>query len=483
MRVFLSGATGFLGRALLLALRNRGHEVVAWVRDPRRAADLLGTEAELLAMQADDGNLAPALARCEAVVNLAGEPILSRWSAARRVALRASRVDLTARLVQAMGRATRRPGVLLSGSAVGFYGEGGELRLTETSGRGQGFLAELCADWEAAARAAEAGGTRVVLLRTGVVLGLDGGALPTMLPPFRFGVGGRVGSGRQYMPWIHVEDWVRAVLFALEDGRVRGPLNLVASEAATNGAYTTALGNALGKRTPFPVPGFMLKLLFGGAASLLLGSQRVEPAALGEFGFHFRFPHLAGALSDLLSRQALEFGADDGAHSGDSTYLTRRRPNRRLAAVTELDVPLSEAFDFFSAPENLALLTPRALGFRITGRSGAPASGETIDYSIRLGPLALRWRTRFEAWEALRRFVDVQERGPYRSWWHEHRFEAAGAGTRMHDRVLYALPFGPLGALAHRLVVRDQLGDIFAQRALAIRLRFGRTGRREAAGA
>lgn len=479
MRIFLSGATGFLGRALLLALRHRGHHVVAWVRDPERARDLLGAEAELLPVRADDGNLVAALERCEAVINLAGEPILSRWSAARRAALRASRVDLTARLVRGLAACGRRPAVLLSGSAVGYYGDGGAEQLTETSGRGTGFLAELCADWEAAARAAEALGTRVVLLRTGVVLGLDGGALPTMLPPFRFGLGGRVGSGRQYMPWIHVEDWVRAVLFALENERVRGPLNLAASEATTNRDYTTALGRALGKPTPFPVPGFALKLLFGGAASLLLASQRVHPASLLELGFRFRFARLEAALADLLLERGAELAPREPGPLPDSAYLAARPPTMRLTAVTELDVPLDEAFRFFSASENLALLTPRALAFRTRARSGPPGVDATIDYGIRLGPIPLRWRTRFEVWERERRFVDVQERGPYSSWWHEHGFEPLGTRTRMHDRVLYGLPLGLLGRLAHRLFVADQLGDIFAQRALAVRLRFGRPGARE----
>jgi len=474
MKVFLSGATGFLGRALVLALRNEGHTVLAWVRDPERARDHLGAEAELLPMQAGDANLAGALATCDAVVNLAGEPILSRWTSERRVALRTSRVDLTKRLVQALAAAARKPRVLLSGSAVGFYGDGGDAWLAETSARGQDFLGELCADWEAAARAAEPLGVRVVALRTGVVLGLDGGALPTMLPPFRFGVGGRVGSGRQYMPWIHVEDWVRAVRFALHDERVRGPLNLVAPGAVTNREYTAALARALGRPALFPLPGFVLKLIFGGAASLLLASQRVRPERLVELGFRFRFASLESALNDLLFERALDFAPASAAERGQaSSYLAARRPAHRLAAVTELDVPLAETFRFFSAPENLALLTPRAMGFKIRQRSGAPAVDATIDYSIRLGPLPLSWRTRFEAWEDGRRFVDVQERGPYRAWWHEHRFEAVGARTTMHDRVLYTLPFGPLGKLAHRLFVKDQLGDIFAQRALAIRLRFG----------
>lgn len=474
MKIFLSGATGFLGRALVLALRNEGHTVVAWVRDPERARDSLGAEAELLPMQSGDANLPSVLAECDAVVNLAGEPILSRWTAARRAALRSSRVDLTARLVRALGAAPRKPRVLLSGSAVGFYGDGGEVWFSETSPRGQDFLGELCADWEAAARAAEPLGLRVVLLRTGVVLGLDGGALPTMLPPFRFGVGGRVGSGRQYMPWVHVEDWVRAVLFALRDERARGPLNLVAPGAVTNREYTVALARALGRPALFPLPGFVLKLIFGGAASLLLASQRVRPARLAELGFEFRFATIEAALGDLLVERALVFApADASERAHASSYLAARKPVHRLSAVTELDVPLAETFRFFSAPENLALLTPRAMGFRIRQRSGPPAVDATIDYSIRVGPFPLSWRTRFETWEVERRFVDVQERGPYRAWWHEHRFEAAGNRTTMHDRVLYALPLGPLGKLVHRLVVKDQLGDIFAQRALAIRLRFG----------
>jgi len=485
MKVFLSGGTGFLGRALVLALRNEGHTVVAWVRDPARARDNLGAEAELVPMQAGDGNLPTVLAGCDAVVNLAGEPILSRWTTARRAALRASRVDLTARLVKALAAAPKKPRVLLSGSAVGFYGEGGDSWLSETSARGQDFLGELCADWEAAGRAAEPLGLRVVFLRTGVVLGLDGGALPTMLPPFRMGTGGRVGSGNQYMPWVHVEDWVRAVLFALHDERVRGPLNLVAPGAVTNREYTVALASAVRRPAFFPLPGFVLKLIFGGAASLLLASQRVRPARLAELGFAFRFATIEAALRDLLVERTLDFAPASAAERAmSSSYLAARQPAHRLSAVTELDVPLSETFRFFSAPENLALLTPRAMGFKIRQRSGPPAVDATIDYSIRVGPLPLSWRTRFESWEVERRFVDVQERGPYRAWWHEHRFEAAGARTTMHDRVLYTLPLGPLGKLVHRLFVKDQLGDIFAQRALAIRLRFGaRSSARERSGA
>lgn len=474
MRVFLAGATGFLGRALTLALAREGHKVVAWVRSEERARALLGDQAELVRMEPDDTGLRAALEACDAIVNLAGEPILARWSERRRAALRSSRVDLTARLVAALEGLTKRPRVLVSGSAVGVFGDRGDQPLDETSAAGTGFLPGLCADWEAAARRAESLGLRVVLVRTGIVLGLDGGALVSMLPPFRLGLGGRLGSGRQFMPWIHVEDWVRCVGLALEDERVSGPLVATAPEPVSNREFTRTLARVVGKPALFPVPGLALRLLFGGAASILLESQRALPARLGALGFRHAFPTLEAALRDLLvDGRARIAPAREANPPSSSAYLAARRPAYELSATSEIGVPLAETFRFFSAPENLGLLTPRAMGFSIVDRSGPPSTGSTIDYRIRVGPFPLRWRTRFEAWTAPERFVDVQERGPYRCWWHEHRFEARAGLTRMSDRVRYAPPLGPLGRLVHRLLIADQLGDIFAHRALAIRLRFG----------
>ncbi len=474
MRVFLTGATGFLGRALTLALRREGHAVAAWVRSEERARALLGDQAELVPVAGDQSVLRAALEGCDAIVNLAGEPVLSRWSARRRAQLRTSRVDLTTGLVGALEGLARRPRVLVSGSAVGFHGNRADARLTETSPAGTGFLPGLCVDWEQAARRAEGLGLRVVLLRTGIVLGLDGGALPSMLPPFRLGLGGRIGSGRQYMPWIHVEDWVRAVSLALADERASGPLHVTAPEPPTNREFTRALAAVLGKPAPFPVPSAALHALFGGAASLLLESQRALPARLQELGFVHTHPTLESALRDILVNGRARIERLRGAgETMSSPHLAKKPPAYSLSAETEIGASLPETFGFFSTPENLGLLTPRAMGFRIVARSGAPGPDATIDYRIRVGPFGLRWRTRFEAWQAPERFVDVQERGPYRCWWHEHRFEALGGTTRMRDRVLYSPPCGPLGRLAQRLFLADQLGDIFAHRSLAIRLRFG----------
>ena len=242
-----------------------------------------------------------ALERCDAVVNLAGEPLLGRrWTAARRATLRDSRVGLTADLVRALEAARTRPRVFVSGSAVGYYGDRVDEILTEDSARGVGFLADLCRDWEEEARRAEALGLRVVLLRTGVVLGRGGGALAQMLPAFRLGAGGPIGSGRQYLPWIHLRDGVAILVAALSDDRMRGPVNLVSPEPATSREFAKALGHALGRPAFLPMPALALRVIFGQAAEVMLASQRAVPAALERLSFPFAFRRLDTALSDVL---------------------------------------------------------------------------------------------------------------------------------------------------------------------------------------
>lgn len=298
--VLLSGASGLVGGALLRALRARGELVRALTRDAARLRPDAGVEAALW-----DGLEVPeaALAGARAVVHLAGEPIFGGLpSAARRERIRASRIESTRRLVLALGRlpAAERPAALVCASAVGYYGERGEQALGEDAGPGEGFLARTCVDWEAEAARAEALGVRRVSLRFGVVLSRRGGALALMAPIFRLGLGGRLGSGRQWMPWIHLDDAAALALRALDDGALSGPLNAVAPEAVRNESFTRALASAVRRPAFLPVPGLPVRLALGELAGELLGSRRVLPARAQAAGFAFAHPQLAPALEAEL---------------------------------------------------------------------------------------------------------------------------------------------------------------------------------------
>jgi uncharacterized protein len=479
MRVLVTGATGLIGRALVPALQRERHTVVAWTRSEARARARLGAEIETVGAASGIDGLTTALEGCEGVVNLAGEPLLGgRWTAARRAKLRRSRVHFTAQIVRAIAAARQRPRVLVSGSAVGYYGDRGDQVLDEGSDRGAGFLADLCCDWEGAARAAEDLGLRVVVLRTGVALGRDGGALAQMLPPFRLGLGGPIGHGRQYLPWIHLHDLVAVIVGALVDDRMRGPVNGVGPEPVTSRDFAKALGRALGRPAILPTPVLALRLVFGQAAEVTVASQRVVPAALGDLGFPFAFPTLDAALADVLGGVPVDIGPltappDPGSNEAGRTYLDMHQPTRELRMTTSVNAPLDETFAFFSKAGNLGLLTPASMKFSVQGVPPAVGENTTIEYRLRVGGVPIDWRSRIVNWTPASHFADFQETGPYHCWWHEHAFRAVGPSTVMEDRVCYAPPLGVLGRLAGRVFVEPTLRRIFRYRADVIRLRFG----------
>ncbi len=302
MHIFIAGSTGFIGRALVLRLRRDGHQLTAWVRDEEGARSRLGAEVNLLPIDRGDIALRDTLASCDAVVNLAGEPLIGRWTSRRRDQIVESRVQLTGRIVSAMEQSAGKPAVLISGSAVGYYGDRGDEVLTEESAPADDFLGNLCSDWERAAARAEEFGVRVVALRTGIVLGRDGGALSKLLTPFRLGLGGPIGSGQQYMPWIHLHDHVEIVATALGDARYNGPINATAPLPVTNKEFAKALGRALHRPAFAPLPAFVLKAALGEAASVLLTGQRALPEKLGRLGFTFQYEALDAALADIVGQ-------------------------------------------------------------------------------------------------------------------------------------------------------------------------------------
>lgn len=302
MKVTITGATGLVGRALIAELRRRdGAEVTVLSRDPQRARAELSDVEAVRWSALDEPAPASALAGRDAVVHLAGEPVAQRWSARAKQAIHESRVLGTRNLLAGFAAADPRPGVLVSSSAIGIYGERHEEPLDEEAALGQGFLAETCIAWENEAQRAAELGVRVVNMRTGVVLDARGGALAKMLPPFRMGVGGPVAGGRQYVSWIHLEDLVAMILAAIEQDSWSGPVNATAPDPVTNGELSRALGRALHRPALLPVPAAALHLLYGEMAQIVTTGQRVLPAKALVLGYEFRHPELAEALRSALA--------------------------------------------------------------------------------------------------------------------------------------------------------------------------------------
>ena len=295
-RILVSGVSGPIGAALLPLLKARGFEVTRLVRGGHpKNGQIAWDPAQPLSPELVSG--------FEAVVHLAGETIFGRWTETKKRRILDSRVQGTSNLAMALAKTSQRPRVFISGSAIGYYGDRGDEILRERSSSGEGFLAQVCREWEAATKPATEAGIRTVNLRTGIVLSRDGGALPKMLLPFRFGLGGNMGSGDQWWSWIHVHDLVAGIHHSIKSDLLQGPVNGVSPKPVTNAEFTKILASALSRPAIFPVPAFAARLVFGQMADeMLLASQRVEPASLITSGYPFQFVELSKALKDLLKK-------------------------------------------------------------------------------------------------------------------------------------------------------------------------------------
>ena len=296
MKILVSGMSGPIGGELLPALVVSGNKVTRLVRRPPQSSDEIRWDPMR--------SIVPeTVSGFDAVIHLAGESIVGRWTSEKKARMVDSRVQGTGHLAEALARASRKPQVLITASAIGYYGDRGEETLTEESGPGTNFLAGLCRQWEAATGAAAQAGIRTVQVRIGVMLSTKGGALPKMLTPFKLGLGGRIGSGRQYLSWISIDDVVGAILYALNAGQVRGPVNATAPNPATNSEFTRSLAEVLHRPAIFPMPTFAVRALFGQMGDeLLLASARVLPSKLQVSGYQFRRPELKTALMSLLKK-------------------------------------------------------------------------------------------------------------------------------------------------------------------------------------
>jgi uncharacterized protein (TIGR01777 family) len=456
MRILLTGATGLIGREVGKRLALRGDTLVCLVRDVDRARRRLPFPASCHAWDHTREVPAAALRGVDAVINLAGEPVAEgRWSAARKALILDSRVLGTRRLVEAVLAHGKRLRAFVHGSASGYYGDRGDERLTADSGKGDGFLADVTEQWEAELQPLleRRPDLRVPVVRTGIVLAREGGALAEMLPLFRLSAAGRLGAGRQWMSWIHLDDIAGLFVHAL-DAADTGLLEGTAPRPVTNAEFTTAFARALGVIENLPAPPLAIGLMFGEKAAIVLGSTRLEPAATLASGYRFRVERVQDALADLL------------APLRDGTFLRTWEQ--------WVPQPPETLWPFFCDARNLESITPPFLNFRVLGQSGGEiGAGTLIDYRLRLDGLPINWQSRIDAWDPPRSFVDLQVRGPYRLWHHRHDFEPMGAGTLMRDTVRYRLPAGWLGRLAAGARVADYVQRIFEFRAAKIDELFG----------
>lgn len=298
LKILVSGSSGLVGSALLGALRTSGHDVKRLVRGPVKMPDQISwNPTEPLAPESVSG--------FDAVVHLAGESIVGRWTEAKKRCIIDSRVPATRHLANALTKAPQRRRVFICASAIGYYGDRGDEILREESPSGEGFTAELCRQWEAAAQSVKHAGIRDVQIRTGIVLSANGGALAKMLPPFRMGVGGNVGNGRQWMSWIDLCDEVGAIEHLLTNDSIRGPVNMVSPNPVRNAEFTKTLASVLHRPAVLPMPAFAARLAFGQMADeLLLASQRVEPSKLVSSGYKFKRPDLRSSLEGILAGKA-----------------------------------------------------------------------------------------------------------------------------------------------------------------------------------
>lgn len=450
VRVAVTGASGFIGRSVVEALLKRGYAPVALTRNPEILSFAAEVERRRFDPNADPS--ADAFEGCDAVIHLAGESVSGRWTAAKKRAIYDSRITGTRCVVESIAACRQKPKVLVSASASGYYGSRGDEPLFESSAPGNDFLS-LCVDWEREASNARAYGVRVACLRTGIVLG-RGGALAQMLPIFRLGAGGPLGGGRQFVPWIHLDDLSALYIFALENSAIEGAVNAVTPDYATSARFSQAVGAAVRRPAILPAPAPALRIALGEFAGALLSSQLMIPAAAQDAGFIWRHPLLEAALADAAGAGVT------GA------------PNvRRFACEQVVDAPIDEVFAFFSEARNLEAITPELLRFAITRAPAVMQRGAQIEYKLRLRGLNTGWKTMIARWDPPHAFVDVQLHGPYAFWQHTHTFTPLGNRVRVNDEVLYALPLAPFSRLAEPLVRRD-VEKIFAYRRAAIEGRF-----------
>lgn len=442
MKILVTGATGLIGRKLIHKLQTSGHTVFALARSPEKLIEL--PDANVISWSDDKIPDLSIMDGCDAVVHLAGEGIADkRWTSQRKKRLWDSRIVGTQNLIEGIARlsTSNRPKTFISGSAIGYYEQGDNI-LYENSPPGKDFLSNLCVEWENAAREVEKLGARTVLIRTGLVLAKDGGVLQKTGPVV-------LGNGQQWLSWIHIEDMVRFIFFALENTKLNGPYNLTAPYPVTNLEFTKKVARLLNFPFTVSAPSFVLKLALGEMSEAILSSQKVTPQKILSSGFIFKYEQINAALESLIGKDSIL-----------DNYFTVKQ-----------FIPLKrkEIFSFFSRAENLEMLTPPWLNFHIQKISTAEVEkGTLIDYKLKIHGIPVKWRTLISEWNPEESFVDNQLKGPYKKWHHLHTFEDVNGGTIISDDVTFQAPGWIFGKILIPFIRKD-IQEIFKFRQTKIK--------------
>jgi len=477
MHIFITGSTGFIGRFTTSYLQGRGHTITVLVRNPHRANDLLGQGIEIIPSSVSLTELTRRFETTDVVVNLAGSPIATRWNRKRKQEIRDSRIGITKFLVDAINNCQNPPQLLISASAVGYYGNPGKPGVDESSEKGDGFLSDLSAQWESTAMNVQNNRTRICLLRIGIVIGREGGILKTLTPLFETHLGHYIASD-PIMPWIHISDLVKIIGFCITNTSLSGPVNCTAPTPVTNKEFATALKGFVRSKFLLRIPNLLLKPVLGEASTVLTNSQNVLPMVLNKNSFDFDFPTIRQALDAEFNQKAIIIENNSSATDVETDslrdkYSVNRNGQYKLTSTMTLTGTPKSLFNFFSSPLNLGGLTPQWMNFQILDIPKQISEGSIIKYRIGLGPFKLSWTTIIVSWNPNKSFIDLQERGPYSFWWHEHILNQKTTNSLvMIDRVIYRIPGGIFGRLIHRLFIKKTLLRIFRFRAQSIKLRF-----------
>lgn len=453
MKLLITGATGFIGSKLVEKLILDGHELVCITRNIDNAKTKLPLPVSFVEWSTINQDAKFLLSDIDGVFHLAGENVgEKRWSKEQKEHILNSRQIVSSNLVELVNTHANNCKFFIGASAIGYYPDSiGSNWIDEETSPDDNFLAQVCVNWEKASELLN-NNIRKVTLRIGVVLGNNGGMLKKLLPIYRYGLGGPVGNGKQWMSWIHVDDVVNMFKFAMDNTEVKGTFNAVAPNPIQYNDFNKIMARFTQRPAFFKVPAFILKLVMGDASILALSSQRIKSSKIQSYGFEFHFQTMQSAIRNIC-----EYGIFPPVKSDRFHHYERR--------VQFVDRPLDEVFVFFKKATNLEKITPPFLNFKVLHQSTKEIEeGTKFKYQLKLHGLPIRWTTIITEWKENQKFVDFQKTGPYQVWYHRHIFIPVKDGTLMVDEVRYRLPMGIFGELFGLAFVKKDVKNIFDYR-------------------